>query len=148
MKKQLLYFIMLGATTSMTACQQEHDIQPDSSLAGEVAGNYRTNYFLDPSCVAVPTNKMPSAELRAESDSAVTLIYTKSYPDKEVRQIEHVRLTREADAVQLRLADSSIGSLQTDRVFTDNGMEKQGKILRISIQPDNGNAVYFAGYKK
>ena len=142
MKKQLLFCALVG---TMTACQRETDIQPTSStLAGEVVGIYRTNVYLDPSRVAIPTEQMPYTELKAESDSTVTLVYSLA---KTSRSIQHIRLSRQADGIQLLLADSSIGTLQTDRVFTTSGMEKQGKLLRINMQNDATNQLYFAGYK-
>ncbi|MFD2572419.1 hypothetical protein ACFSUS_17400 [Spirosoma soli] len=146
MNKRLLFCALLG---SLTACQQDNDVQPNSSsLAAEVAGKYQTNFFLDPSCVAVPADKMPFAELRTESDSTVTLVYTRLYPNKDIRQIPNVVLSRQTEAIQLRVADSSIGTLQADRIFTDSGMEKQGKLLRISVQSNNPqNTLYFSGYK-
>ena len=146
MNRHLLFCALLG---SMTACQHNDDIQPNSSsLAGEVTGNYQTNFYIDPSLAATPTDKMSSAELKAESDSTVTLIYTRLYPSREVKQVAHVGLIRQADAVQLRVADSSIGSFQTDRIFTNNGMEKQGKVLRIALKQGEQDPVYFTGHKK
>jgi hypothetical protein len=146
MNRQLLFCALLGF---MTACQHENDIQPStSSLAGEVTGSYQTNFFLDPSCVAVPADQMPTAELKAESDSTVTLLYTKFFPAKEVRQLSHINLSRQADVVQLRMADSGIGSFQADRIFTNNGMEKQGKVLRITLQQNPQETLFFTGYKK
>ncbi|MVM39806.1 hypothetical protein GO730_22995 [Spirosoma sp. HMF3257] len=144
MKKQLLFCAFVG---TMTACQHETDIQPtQSTLSEEVAGIYRTNVYLDPSQVAIPTNQMPSAELKKETDSSVTLVYNASYSTNS-SQIPHVRLSRQADQIQLQLGDSSIGSLQTDRVFTTSGMEKQGTLLRINIQNDSKNSLTFTGAK-
>jgi len=146
MKKQLLFCALIG---TLTACQHEEDIQPNStSLASEVVGTYRTNFYLDPSCVAISAGQMPYAELKAQSDSTVTLVYTKLSPVKTSRLIENVSLSRQANGVQLRVANSSIGTLQTDRVFTDNGMEKQGKLLRINLQSDPQEILFFAGVKQ
>ena len=146
MKKRLLFCSLVGI---LTACRNEGDIQPTStSLASEVVGTYRTNFYLDPSCVAVPTGQMPYAEIKAQSDSTVTLVYTKLYPVRTSRSIEHVRLSQQTNGVQLRVADSSIGTLQSDRIFTDNGMEKQGQLLRITSQNDPQNVLYFVGIKQ
>lgn len=145
MNQRLLLFALLATTT---ACQRETGIQPNApTLAGEVAGTYRTNVYLDPSCVALPADQLPYAELQTESDSTVTLIYTRLYPAKSSQRIPNVALNRQADAIQLRVADSSIGTLQTDRIFTNNGMEKQGKLLRIARQGDPQRSLYFAGFK-
>lgn len=145
MKKQLLFCSLIG---TLTACQHEADIQPNpSSLASEVVGTYRTNFYLDPSSVAMPVNQLPYAELKAESDSSVTLIYTKLYPAKASQSFEHILLGRQTDGIQLRVADSSIGTLQTDRVFTNNGMEKQGQLLRITVPTDSKNVLNFTGFK-
>jgi hypothetical protein len=143
MRKQLLFCTLLG---TMAACQQETDIQPNSlTLADEAVGTYRTNFYLDPSCVNTPVDRMPVTELRAESDSSVTLVYTKLYPAKTNQSLEHVALSRQATGIQLRLAGSVIGTLEADRVFTNNGMEKQGKLLRLNL-PDTGkNSLTFAG---
>jgi len=146
MKKRLLFCSLLG---TLTACQYEGDIQPNAtSLASEVVGTYRTNFYLDPSCVAISAGQMPYAELKAQSDSTVTLIYTKLSPVKTSRLIENVSLSRQTNGVQLRVANSNIGTLQTDRVFTDNGMEKQGKLLRINLQSDPQETLYFAGVRQ
>lgn len=145
MKNRLLFCSFIGV---MTACQQEADIQPSSStLAGEVAGTYRTNVYLDPSCVAISSDQMPYTELKAESDSSVTLVYTRQSPAKVSQSIEHVALVRQPTGIQLRVANSSIGTLQTDRIFTNSGMEKQGKLLRVNIQGDPQTSLYFAGFK-
>ncbi|QMW02210.1 hypothetical protein [Spirosoma foliorum] len=145
MKKQLLFCAFVG---TMTACQRETDIQPASAtLATEVAGTYRTNVYLDPSRVAVPTEQMPYTELKAESDSSVTLVYNTKYLTPTSQAIQHVRLSRQADLIQLLVADSSIGTLQTDRVFTNDGMEKQGKLLRINVQTDSKTRLNFSGVK-
>lgn len=147
MKKQLLFCSVLGM---LTACQHDTDIQPNaSSLAGEAVGTYRTNFYLDVSCVAIPAGQMPYAELKAESDSSVTLIYTKLYPVKNSRIINNIRLTRQAAGIDLRLADSSIGTLRVDRIFTNNGMEKQGQLLNVTMhKTDPQNFLYFAGAKQ
>lgn len=145
MNQRLLLFALLATAT---ACQRETDVQPSpQTLAGEVAGTYRTNVYLDPSCVALSANQMPYAELQAESDTTVTLIYTKLYPAKISQRISNITLTREADAIQLRGADSSIGALQPDRIFMNNGMEKKGKLLRISLQSNPQRSLYFVGSK-
>ena len=145
MNQRLLLFAFLAAAT---ACQRETDIQPNAqTLAGEVAGTYQTNVYLDPSCVALSANQMPSVQLQAESDSAVTLIYTNRYSAKNSQRIPNVVLNRQIDGIQLRVADSGIGTLQTDRIFMNNGMEKQGKLLRISLLNDPQRSLYFAGYK-
>ncbi len=145
MIKRLLFCSLVG---TLTACQHEADIQPNaSSLAGDVAGTYHTNVYLDPSCVAIPADKMPYAELKAESDSSITLIYTTLYPAKASQSIEHISLYRQPDGVQLRVADLNMGTLQTDRIFTNNGMEKQGKRLQINVGRDSANPVYFSGFK-
>ncbi|GAB2570320.1 hypothetical protein [Spirosoma areae] len=145
MKKRLLFCSLISA---LTACQHEGDVQPNSAtLAAEVVGTYRTNFYLDPSCVAIPADQMPFAELQAESDSTVSFIYTRLYPTKTQRTIQHVHVSRQTDGVRLRLADSSIGMLQTDRIFTNNGMEKEGKLLRVNLQNDSKNPLYFAGFR-
>ena len=140
MKKRLLFCSLIGL---FTACRNETDIVPTSSLANEIAGTYRTNVYLDPSTVAIPADQMPYITIKAESDSSVTILFTKFYPTKESRLIEHVRVSQQADGVRLRVTNGSIGALQTDRIFTNNGMEKQGKLLRLNGQ----NTVEFVGAK-
>lgn len=145
MKKQLLFCAFVGL---MTSCQQDDAIQPSSpTLAGEAVGLYRTNVYLDPAYVATASSELPYAELKAESANNVTLIYSTFYPVKAHQSIEHVTLRRESDGIQLSAAGSVIGTLQTDRVFTSNGMEKEGKLLRISMQNDSANGLYFIGSK-
>ncbi|GAB4037720.1 hypothetical protein [Spirosoma gilvum] len=144
MKTQLLFCALIGV---LTACQHESDIQPNaSSLASEAVGTYRTNFYLDPSYVALSQNQMPYVELKQESDSNVTLLLTKQYPTPETQTIPHVLLQRKLDGVELRVANSSIGTLQTDRIFTNTGMEKQGQLLRLSNQ--DGSVSEFIGVKQ
>ncbi len=143
MSKRLLFCTLL---VTAAACRRESDIQPSaSSLAGEVTGTYRTNVYLDPSCVAVPADKMPYAELKPVSDSTVAISYTKLYPTYYVPE---AFLRREADVVQLRVADSSVGTVQTDRVFTNNGMEKQGRLLRLTLLNNPSGTLVFDGLKQ
>ena len=143
MRKRLLFCAFVAL---MTSCQQEDAIQPSSStLAGEVVGTYRTNVYLDPSSVAIPSDQMPYTEIKGESDSSVTLVYTNTYPSKEEQSLKHVMLSRQANGIQLRSAGLLIGTLQTDRIFTNSGMEKQGKLLRISLENDSKNPLYFTG---
>lgn len=147
MTKQLLFGALLG---TLVACQQDDSIQPDpTTLAAEVGGVYRTNAFINPSCVAIPTDQMPTVTLLPESDSVVALLYAYQVPVKGAKQIGGIRLIRQADSsVQLRSGNFALGSVQTDRVFTNNGMEKQGKLLRIT-QPDSPLELpYFAGVKE
>lgn len=145
MSQRLLLFAFL---TAATACQRETDIQPTAqTLSGEVAGMYRTNVYVDPSCVALAADKMPYTELRAESDSTVTLTYTNLYPVRSSERIPNVMLRRGTDVIHLHIADTSIGTLQTDRIFMNNGMEKQGNLLRVSLQNDLRRPVYFAGFR-
>ena len=135
MTKRLLFCSLVGI---LVACQRETDIQPtSSSLANEVAGTYRTNVYLDPANLATPTDQMPYTVLKAESSNSITLTYTELYPTKMSQVVEHISLNRQAEGVQLQVANSIIGTLQTDRAFTNNGMEKQGKVLRLT----NGQAV-------
>lgn len=145
MNKHFLLFALLAATT---ACRRETDIEPGApTLSAEVAGIYHTNAYLDPSCVALSDGQMPYAELKTESDSTVTLIYTQRYPAKSSQRIPNVALSRQAEGIHLRVADLRIGSLQTDRIFMNNGMEKNGKLLRLSHQNAPQRPLYFAGFK-
>lgn len=144
MKKQLLFCSLIGA---LTACQHESDIQPNtSSLAGEAVGTYRTNFYLDPSYATLSQSQMPYVELKQESDSNVTLLLTRQYPASETQVIPHVLLQRKANGVELRIANTRVGTLQTDRVFTSNGMEKQGQLLRLTAQ--DSSVSEFIGVKQ
>ena len=101
MRTRLLFCALLATAT---ACRQESDVQPSpSSLAEEVAGTYRTNVYLDPSRVATPTEQMPYAELKRESDNTVTLVYTQLYPNKLVKQIPNILLSRQPEAIYFSL---------------------------------------------
>lgn len=145
MKNHLLFIALAGA---LAACQQESDVQPTpSSLLGDVAGTYRTNFYIDPSTGTTPASQLPSIVLKAESDSLLTLTYTVTYPASGSLTLEHVRVKRQADQVQLRFGNTIIGTLQTDRVFTDNGMEEQAPLLRINLQDNRQHQVSFTGYQ-
>jgi hypothetical protein len=143
MKKPLLFCSLIGI---LSGCYSEADISPDSSsLASKAVGLYRTNLYLDPSRVATPTDKMPYTELRAESDSTLTLTYTKFYPTPGSQSIPHVLVKQQSDGIQLQVAGLTIGTLKTDRIFTNNGMEKQGQLLRLTIPGDSANNLIFSG---
>jgi hypothetical protein len=143
MKKPLLFCSLIGV---LSGCYSETDISPNtSSLASKVAGTYRTNFYLDPSCVATPTDKMPYTELRAESDSTLTITYTKFYPTPGSQSIPHVLVRQQPDGIQLLVAGSTIGTLKIDRIFINNGMEKQGQLLRLAIPGDSASSLNFSG---
>lgn len=147
MKKQLLLYLLLS---SLAACTQENDVQPSpNTLAGEVSGTYRTNPYIDPSCVAIPASQMPIVTLRPESDGIVSLVYAYQFPRAGSRQLTGVQLSRRSDStVQLTHGNVVLGTVQTDRVFTNNGMEKQGKLLRIDASDTQPDVPYFAGVKE
>ncbi len=120
-----------------------------ATLAGEVSGTYRTNPYLDPSCVATPAGQMSVVTLRPESDGVVSLVYAYQFPKPGTHQLTGVLLSRQADsAVQLTHGNVVLGTVQTDRVFTNNGMEKQGKLLRINAPYTQPDIPYFAGVKE
>ncbi|MBD2703997.1 hypothetical protein IC229_25355 [Spirosoma sp. BT702] len=145
MKKQLMFCAFLG---TLSACQQEGDIQPSLvTTAGELDGMYQTNFFLDPSNVAAPIGQLPYIQIKAETDSNVTITYTKASSRVNL-SLNHVIVIRQNDGVLLRLGNTDIGTLQTDRVFTNNGMEKQGKLLRLNYQIDAQNSLNFTGSKE
>lgn len=142
MKHLILSALLLG----LAACGRGTDIAP--TLASEVAGSYQTNGFLDVLCVSLPPNKMPTAALKSQSDAVVTLTYQQSYPVQQTRIIDNVLLQRQADnSIQLLSAGSVIGTVRTDRVFSSNGMEQQGLVLRVQATTA-GATVYFTGSKE
>ncbi len=143
MKKPLLFCSLIGV---LSGCYSEADISPEtSSPVSKAVGLYRTNFYLDPSSVATPADKMPYTELKVESDSTLTLTYTKFYPTPSSQFIQHVLVRQLPDGIQLELAGSPIGTLKTDRVFTNNGMEKQGQLLRLTLPGNAANTLNFSG---
>lgn len=143
MKKPLLFCSLISV---LSGCYSEADISPNSSsLTSKVAGLYHTNFYLDPSRVATTADKMPYTELKAESDSTLTLTYTKFYPAPGSQSIQHVLVRQLPDGIQLQVACLPIGTLKTDRIFTNNGMEKQGSLLRLTIPGDSTNNLIFSG---
>lgn len=143
MKKPLLFCSLMGA---LSGCYSEANISPSStSLASKAVGVYRTNFYLDPSSVATPADEMPYTELKAESDSTLSLTYTRFYPTPSSQFIQHVLVRQLSDGVQLELGGSTIGTLKTDRVFTNNGMERQGQLLRLTVPGDSTNTLNFSG---
>ncbi|GAB3039821.1 hypothetical protein [Spirosoma pulveris] len=143
MKKRLLFCSFVGI---LTACQREGDIQPNiTTLTGEVVGTYHTNFYLDPA-VALSSGQLPYAEIKAESDSTVTLIVHR--PTQIDWTIQHVSLSRQSASIQLNVGSSTVATLQSDQVFTSNGMEKDGKLLRITLQNGSENTVNFTGARQ
>jgi hypothetical protein len=145
MRPRLLLLALLATTMG---CRHETDIQPTAqTLADEVVGTYHTNVYLDPSCVALSAGQMPYVAVKAESDSSVTLQLVKRYPIASTQRMTNVVLSRQADVIQLRSAGTSIGTLQTDRVFDNSGMEKQGRLLRVSVSSAGQQSLPFSGFK-
>ncbi|ADB41563.1 hypothetical protein [Spirosoma linguale] len=145
MKKRLLFCSFVGI---LTACQREGDIQPTSTtLTGEVVGTYRTNFYIDPS-VALSAGQLPYAEVKAESDNKVTLVFHQPALAQKDRVVQHVSLSRRANSIQFNVSSSTIATLQADRVFSDNGMEKEGQLLRITLQDGSESTLNFSGARQ
>ena len=145
MTKALLFSALLLLTA---ACGQHADVSP--TLVSEVAGTYQTNGFLDYLCVALPTNKMPSATLTPETDATVTLTYLQQYPTPQTRTFAHLQLSRQPDnSIQLLQQGQALGTIRTDRAFSANGMERQALVLRVQANTsDPQTAITFTGAKQ
>ncbi|WP_375443324.1 hypothetical protein [uncultured Fibrella sp.] len=145
MKKALLFSILLLVSA---ACSRSNDVAP--TLAGEVSGTYLTNGFLDYLCIALPANQMPTATLTPETESTVTLTYLRKYPTAQSQAFPHLQLTRLADkSIQLSRQGQVFGTVQTDRAFNTNGMERQALVLRVQSNPsDPQDAITFTGAKE
>ena len=130
------------------ACSPGNDVAP--TLAGEVSGTYLTNGFLDYLCIALPPDQMPTAKLTPETDATVTLTYLTSYPAPQSQTFAHLQLARLADnSIQLTRQGQVIGTVQTDRAFNTNGMERQALVLRVQTKPSNPQAaIVFTGAKE
>ena len=139
---------LLGLMLVLAGCQPEKDITPDLAPAiVEVTGKYQTNGYLDLLTITLPTEQLPTADVKAQSDSEVTLTLHQYYPATRHIILEHVGLARQSDSsIRLSYQGQVIGSYQTDRLFTNSGMEAQGKVLRISKTGDESPMV-FVGYK-
>ena len=142
MKHLILSTLLIG----LAACGRGTDIAP--TLAGEVAGRYQTNSFLDFRCIALPSGSMPSATLKSQSDVTVTLTYQETYPTVKSQTIANIALQRLTDT-SIRLINNGnvIGTVRTDRVFSSNGMERQGLVLRVQTDSP-GTTVNFTGAKE
>lgn len=145
MKKALLFSALLFLTA---ACSPGNDVAP--TLAGEVSGTYLTNGFLDYLCIALPPNQMPTATLTPETDATVSLTYLQKYPEVKSLVFSHLQLTRLPDnRVELTRQGQVIGTIQTDRAFNTNGMERQALVLRVQASISDQQAVIlFTGAKK
>ena len=145
MKKLLLVSTLLFLSA---ACGRSSDVAP--TLAGEVAGTYLTNGFLDYLCIALPPDQMPTATLTPEGDAAVTLTYLRKYPVAQSQIFTHLQLTQLADkSIQLSREGLVLGTVQTDRAFNTNGMERQALVLRVqSTTSDTQSAITFTGAKE
>jgi hypothetical protein len=145
MKKALLFSILAFLSA---ACGPGNDVAP--TLASEVSGTYLTNGFLDYLCVALPADQMPTATLTPETDATVTLTYLRKYPMVQSQTFMHLQLTRLADkSIQLSQQGQILGTVQTDRAFNTNGMERQALVLRVQTNPnDPQTAITFTGAKE
>ena len=143
MKKELL----LGLSIVFMGCQPDKDITPDhAALSAEVKGNYQTNSFLDFRCIALSADQLPKADVKAQSDSQITIVLHQYYPDKQDVSLQNVLLSRQTDnSIQLMHNGEAIGTFQQDRIFTSSGMETTGNVLRVNKA---GSApMVFVGYK-
>ncbi len=145
MKKVLLFSTLLFLSA---ACSRSTDVSP--TVAGEVAGTYLTNGFLDYLCIALPADKMPTATLTPESDATVTLTYLRRYPVEQSQTFPSLQLTRLTDkSIQLTRQGQVLGTIQTDRAFNANGMERQALVLRVQANTrDPLTAITFTGAKE
>ena len=91
---------------------------------------------------------MPSATLKSQSDVTVTLTYQETYPTVKSQTIANIALQRLTDT-SIRLINNGnvIGTVRTDRVFSSNGMERQGLVLRVQTDSP-GTTVNFTGAKE
>lgn len=145
MRNRLLLLVITGL---MASCRQE--IEPEAATpAARLSGTYQTNGFLDVLCIALPSDKMPVAELRADSDSEVTVTIRRFFPAPETKTLKKVALQVQNDqSVWLLYQGKLIGSYQTDRIFTSSGMEIEGNVLRINKSTDDSQQSFvFTGYK-
>lgn len=133
--------LLPGLLLLLTACQPNADVNPVSS-ADAVTGTYQTNPFLDYTRLTLSAGQMPIATIKAANDNTLTLTITQSAPTINVRTLTGITIVREDDQ-QLNLVQNGrvIGSVQTGRAFTANGMETQGKLLRLS-----DSTLTFVGY--
>ncbi|XWW47740.1 hypothetical protein JYG30_09960 [Fibrella sp. USSR17] len=145
MKQALLFSTLLLVTA---ACGRSNDVAP--TLASEVSGTYLTNGFLDYLCIALPPDKMPTATLTPETDAAVTLTYLTKYPATKAQTFTHLQLKRMADnSIQLSQQGQVLGTVQPDRAFNANGMERQALVLRVQTNAsDPQTAITFTGAKE
>lgn len=145
MKKALLFSTLLFLSA---ACSRSNDVAP--TLAGEVAGTYLTNGFLDYLCIALPADQMPVATLTPETDASVKLTYLRKYPVVQSQTFTQLQLTRLTDnSIQLSRQGQVLGTIQTDRAFNTNGMERQALVLRVQANiSDPQSAITFTGAKE
>lgn len=137
--KQLIIFITL---LGLMACQSNTDVAP-ALATSEIAGTYQTNAFLDYRYLALPASQMPTVTLRATATNTLTLVWNQSLPKAGVQTLVGITLVQQPDqGIELMQAGQVIGSIKTNRVFTDSGMETQGKLLRLSTLN-----LTFSGYR-
>lgn len=142
MLRTLLFCTVLFA---LAACGRENDITP--TLAGEVAGNYKTNGFLDYLCIALSTDQMPVVSISHESASTVSILYQQAYPTSRTIALKGVSLKRLADnSIELSQQGDALGTVRTDRAFNNNGLERQALVLRVQRQQGD-DSFSFTGAK-
>lgn len=130
----------------LTGCQESSPVDP-LTLAKKVAGDYQTNAYADPICVAVPSDKMARTSVRAIGDSSITVVFRRFYPADQSFTLSPIRLTRQGEAIQLWQDKRLVGTWQNDRIFTDNGRETQANVLRLVNLKASADSVSFIGYR-
>ena len=137
--KQLL---LSGLLLSLIACQSSTDVSP-LSASDAVVGTYQTNPFLDYTRLTLSTGQMPVVSIRPAADNTLTLTITQAVPTATVRAITGVvAVWHDDQRTNLIYKGQVIGSVQTGRAFTVNGMETQGKLLRLA-----DSTLTFIGYR-
>lgn len=138
MKQIVLFTVFMGAV----ACQPSANVTPVLPIS-EMVGAYKTNGFLDYRCLTLSASQMPVVTLQVTGSNKLTLTFSQAIPQANRQIFKDLTITQQSDQrYEFRQGNRVIGSLQMGRVFTDSGMETQGKLLQLSAP-----TLTFTGYR-
>ncbi|TDB67920.1 hypothetical protein [Arundinibacter roseus] len=144
-----LYSSVLLAVLLFSGCTQDQPL-PDS---GGLAGTYRTNGILDPSCVAISDDRqLPTLTIRKESDGSYQLTRTDFIPNKRTMSLSKVQVEPKSDSLVLFYQDQKIGhvTVRTWPKFEGKKVkDTTSPVLFVNYNnPDDQAFLFYIGYRE
>lgn len=101
-----------------------------------------TSAFLDISCEAVETGKLPTLKVSKSGHQTYDMVITRYLPVKSTTEISGIKLIEEVGVDKLFYQNHNAGTWKKIQGFGDQ------KILTVSIQVEPTQFTFFVGQKK